>query len=188
MAFFHRALLVGALLPCAVAPLAAQGLTDRPARAEDVKTLDGIMAAWYDVVSGPAGEARDWARDSTLYAEGLTFTILDQEKDRVTARSIDHAQYVEGSGGFTEAGFFEWEIHRVVNRFGPMAQVFSTYAWSTTGRDAPEGRGINAIQMYHDGQRWWITDATWMDETPENPIPERYLPPGEDGAGTASRR
>ncbi len=34
---------------------------------EDVQTLDGIIKAYYEVVSGPAGESADRARDESLH-------------------------------------------------------------------------------------------------------------------------
>jgi hypothetical protein len=37
------------------------------ARAEDVTSIDAIINAVYDVISGPAGEARDWDRFRSLF-------------------------------------------------------------------------------------------------------------------------
>jgi hypothetical protein len=36
-------------------------------------------------------------------------------------------------------------------------------------------RGINSIQLWNDGKRWWIVNIFWQSETPDNPIPEKYL-------------
>jgi hypothetical protein len=64
----------------------------------------------------------------------------------------------------------------VTERFGSIANVFSTYE----SRRSPEGpviaRGINSLQLFHDGARWWIASATWQDESPRHPIPKEYLP------------
>ena len=175
-------------LPAAVAaaialihapPAMAQETWDlsRQADAADVATLDGIIAAFYDVVSGPAGEARDWARDSTLYLPGVRFVVISRAEDgSPVARNFDHGTWAAGSAGSLERGFFEREIHRVTRRFGPMADVFSTYEWSTTEHGPVGGRGVNSIQLFHDGQRWWITGASWTDEEPGQPIPPQYLP------------
>jgi hypothetical protein len=38
------------------------------------------------------------------------------------------------------------------------------------------GRGINSIELFWDGARWWIAAAQWDDERPGNPIPKEYLP------------
>jgi hypothetical protein len=71
-------------------------------------------------------------------------------------------------------GLEEREIHRVTKRFGNIAHVFSTYELRRAG--APAGRGINSIQLFWDGERWWIASAVWDDERKDNPIPREYLP------------
>lgn len=161
--------------------LHGQGLSSRSAAPADVATLDAIVAAFYDVISGPAGEARDWARDSTLYSDDLRFRFTVGEGSERRWVTVDHAEYARQSGPFLESGFFEREIHRVVRRFGDMAHIFSTYEWSSPTEQGPQrGRGINSIELIHDRDRWWITYVQWHNETPEHPIPEEYLPPGDE--------
>jgi hypothetical protein len=36
-------------------------------------------------------------------------------------------------------------------------------------------RGINSIQLFFDGTRFWILSWTVNDETKELPIPKKYL-------------
>jgi hypothetical protein len=149
----------------------------RTAAAEDVSSIDAIIAAFYDVVSGPAGERRDWARDSTLYLPGVRFVVVSRSIDgELMARSFDHGTWASGSKEALERGFYEHEIHRVTRRFGPIADVFSTYEWRTTEDGPAGGRGINSIQLFDDGQRWWITGAIWASEEDEVPIPDEFLP------------
>ncbi|HEX8338140.1 MAG TPA: hypothetical protein VF621_15590 [Pyrinomonadaceae bacterium] len=40
---------------------------------------------------------------------------------------------------------------------------------------AAEPRGINSIQLMHDGRRWRLLSIFWEAETPGTPIPEKYL-------------
>ena len=155
----------------------AQGLTDRPARPEDVATLDAIVEAFYDVISRPEGRPVDWARDSTLYLADLRFKIVDRTAAGPRVRIVDHATYAEATSDQSE-GFFEREIHRVTQRFGPIAQVFSTYEWRLSENGPVGGRGINALELVFVGDRWWIGSATWTAEGPDDPIPPAYLPPG----------
>ena len=76
-----------------------------------------------------------------------------------------------------EHGFFEEELHRTTEEFGHMAQVFSTYqAFHGKSDLEPFMRGINSLQLLNDGHRWWVVNIYWAQETPGNPIPERYLP------------
>jgi hypothetical protein len=67
----------------------------------------------------------------------------------------------------------ERELARRTERFGPMAQVFSTYR--RLSGDTEE-RGINSLHLRHDGIRWWILSLLWAPETSEHPLPRRYLP------------
>ena len=142
----------------------------------DVATIDGIVAAFYEVITGPVGQARDWGRDATLYLEPISFTIAAVDSDgNPVARTISKQQFVDESDAFlVETGFTEHEIHRETRRFGNIAHVWSTYEWSTA--DGQTGRGINGIDLFHDGSRWWITHATWDAEREGNPIPAEYLP------------
>ena len=171
-----RAGIIASILALA-APTAgtAQGLTTHPPRDEDVASIDGIVAAFYDIVSHGPGEPVDWARDSTLYLADLRFKIVGPTDSGARVSVVDHAAFAAANADVTQ-GFYEREIHRVTNRYGPMAQVFSTYEWRRTSDGPAEGRGINLIELFHDGTRWWISSAMWTGETPANPIPPEYLP------------
>jgi len=147
-------------------------------RAADVSTIDGMIDAWYGVISGPAGKAREWSRDRTLYIKDLRFVDVGWDKaGKPAPRIVNHQEYVDASDpGMTERGFFEKEIHRVTERFGPIAHVWSTYESRRTENGPIIARGINSIELFWDGTRWWIANAIWTDETKENPIPKEYLP------------
>ena len=146
-------------------------------RAEDVSSLDGIMKAFYEVISGPAGEPRQWSRDRTLYIPGVRFVAMTaDEKGQPLAHVTDHQQFVDSTNaGLVTKGFFEWEIHRETKRFGNIAHIFSTYESRLT-KDGPViARGVNSIELYWDGKRWWIASAIWDDERKDNPIPKDLL-------------
>jgi hypothetical protein len=172
--------IAAAVLCLAAATLAAQAhvpvatVAPRPA---DVATIDGMVQAYYEVVSGPAGQPRDWARDRTLYIQDLRFVQVDVDKSgKLVPRITTHQEYVDGADGLAKSGFFEKEIHRVTERFGPIAHVWSTYESRRTETGPIIQRGINSIELFWDGQRWWIANAIWTDETKDTPIPKEYLP------------
>jgi len=149
-----------------------------PARAEDVATLDGIIAAFYDVISGPVGQPRQWARDRSLYVPGVRFvsTGYGAAGDR-DVHVMDHQTFVDDiDSALVAEGFYETEIHRVTRRVNDIAHVFSTYEMRRAP-DAPVfGRGVNSIELFWDGTRWWIAGAVWIDEAPDHPIPADLLP------------
>lgn len=171
--------------PLLLATLAAQEPARRqvevptiPARPEDVATLDGIIAAFYDVISGPAGQPRQWGRDRSLHIPGVRFVSTGYDSaGRRTVTVMDHQQFVDATDAdFVARGFYETEIHRVTRRVGDIAHVFSTYEMRYTPDGPVFGRGVNSIELYWDGTRWWIAAAVWTDEAPGHPIPADLLP------------
>ena len=186
----RRLSLVPALLALAIAtPLAAQTAppamtTDTPlntsipaAAPADVASIDAIMAALYDVISGPPGKARDWNRMRSLFVPGAHMVPTRKTKEGdVRMRWMTVNDYVATSGALIEReGFHERELSRKTDRFGNMAQVFSTYDGRTDKGDYHE-RGINSLQLLFDGKRWWIVSIMWVGETPDTPLPADYLP------------
>src|SRR6266540_3444422 len=97
-------------------------------RAADVATVDGVVKAYYDVITGPAGQPRQWSRDRSLYIPDLRFVSTGIAKGKPSARVMSHQDFVDGSdSGMVRDGFFEREIHRVTRAYGNIVQVFSTY-------------------------------------------------------------
>lgn len=163
------------LLLVLLVPTALDAQEAAEARTADVASIDGIVTAFYEVVSGPTGEPRDWERDATLYLPGVTFTPADVQDGAPVARTQAKDEWIAGANRFlVESGFVEREIHRVTRQFGNVAQVASAYEWETAAGET--GRGVNFIHLFHDGERWWITHATWDSERPDNPIPSELLP------------
>ncbi len=170
----HRVALTAVLLT-APAVLPAQAPAARPA---DVASIDAILTALYDVISGPAGQARDWDRFYSLFADGARLIPTAIRPDGSRFMMVWTPQeYVERAGaGLERNGFFEKEIGRVTEEFGQIAHVFSAYDSKRTLADPePFARGINSIQLRHDGTRWYVLTVFWDSERPDNPIPSRYL-------------
>jgi hypothetical protein len=150
-------------------------------RSADTASVDAIVAALYDVISGPAGQARDWNRFRSLFAPGARLLPASPRPDGAAPAPLTPDEYVErASARFVEAGFFEREVARRVERFGAIAHVFSTYESRRRAEDAaPMARGINSIQLMEHAGRWWIVTVLWDQERPENPLPARYLSSAE---------
>ncbi|MBD0372044.1 MAG: hypothetical protein ICV60_14480 [Pyrinomonadaceae bacterium] len=140
--------------------------------------MDAILAALYDVISGPAGKKRDWNRMRSLFIpEGRLMAVGPKKEGGFGYRVMDVEGYIKSSGNYLETnGFFEREASRVVEQFGQIAHVFSTYESRHKMDDAkPFMRGINSIQLMNDGKRWWIVSVYWEGERTDNPLPEKYL-------------
>ena len=145
----------------------------------DVGSLDSIMKAVYAVISGEAGKARDWDRFRSLFHKDARLIPAGKNPKTgiINAHAFTPEEYISRSAPFMEKeGFFESEKARRVEMYGNIAHVFSTYESRHAPGDAkPFARGINSFQLLNDGKRWWVVTIYWEGETPENPLPKKYL-------------
>lgn len=149
-----------------------------PADPKDVSTADALLAAVYNTISGPAGETRNWDRFRTLFLPEARLVATGKRADGMMGkRSMSVEDYIKTSGPFLEKdGFYEKEIGRKTDQFGSVMQVFSTYESRKTLQDEkPFMRGINSIQLWFDGKRWWVLTIFWQAESPELPVPAQYI-------------
>jgi hypothetical protein len=173
-----RTLLIGSFLIFILFRASATTLDSIPVNQKDVESSDAIITSLYDVISGPAGQARNWDRMRTLFLPGARMIAIGRKADGSSIkREMTVEQYILSSGQYLEKdGFFEREISRKKEEYGSIVHVFSTYAYEIKGQDKkPFMRGINSIQLWNDGQRWWIVNILWQGENKDSVIPEKYL-------------
>ena len=146
------------------------------AAAHDVASIDAMIKTLYEVISGPAGEARDWNRLRSLFVpEAKMMPVGVRADESAGLRMLRVNDYVALSGPLlVERGFRETELARRTEQFGHIAHVFSTYEGKVEGGAVPM-RGINSIQLMHDGRRWWIVSLAWAPETTSQPLPTQLL-------------
>ncbi len=72
-------------------------------------------------------------------------------------------------------GFYEKELARRVENYGAIYHVWSTYESRNSAEEPVLERGINSIQLFFDGVRFWILSWTVNNETKELPMPKKYL-------------
>jgi hypothetical protein len=154
----------------------ANAATAAPTTAADVKTIDAIISALYDVISGPAGE-RNWQRFHALFAPHAVLATVSKRNGETRPEIMTPDDYVRMAGDyFAKNGFFESESARNTQTYGNIAHLFSTYESRHTREGAPFAKGINSIELLNDGQRWWVLSISWDEERPDNPIPPEYRP------------
>lgn len=144
-----------------------------PARAEDVSTIEGIVKASYETISGGVGVARDWGRDRTLFdpESRSVATIVDSKTGKISAKAQTEQEFADASDeSLVKEGFTETEIAHVIKRYGNVATVLSSYEGRTAAEKVTT-RGVNIFQLYFDGKRWWILSMVWDEERPGNPLP-----------------
>lgn len=134
-----------------------------PTRVEDFATPQSIVNAVYETISGKAGETRDWERLRSLYAPGARLIPFEADSNgRAVPRIMTPDEWIEArTPFFASEDFFEWETERREDRSGTMAHVWSGYEAARTLHGAPIRCGVNSVQLWHDGQRWWILSVAW---------------------------
>jgi hypothetical protein len=153
-------------------------VTAPAANPADVSSLDAILAAIYDSISGAKGKTRNWDRFRSLFVPGARLIpTFKRPTGEITTRVLTPEEFVTSSGKFMEEqGFFEQSIANHVETFGNIAQVFSVYEGRhDTADPKPFVRGINSIQLMNDGKRWWVVTIFWQAEDAANPLPKKYL-------------
>ncbi|MBC3879945.1 hypothetical protein H8K35_06595 [Undibacterium sp. LX40W] len=145
-----------------------------PARAADVQSIDGIIAALYDVISGGIGEQRNWNRMRSLFIPEARIMAIFPKKDSkdLGLRILSISDYIANSGPrLIEIGFREKELARKTEQWGELAQVFTSYE-TFEEKDNVTRRGINSVQLMHDGTRWWIISLLFEAERPQLQLPD----------------
>ncbi len=163
----------------AAAASVAWGYRPPQPRPADVASIDGVVSALYQTMSGGKGEVRDWNRLRTLFRPDarLTSQRLEKGTGKMLTRVSTVEEYIGGSVSyFGKEGFYQTELLRETERYGQMAQVLSSYEVKRKKEDAqPYRRTLNSIQLVSDGQRWWIQSLVWQSEEDGGPLPQRYL-------------
>jgi len=147
-------------------------------RPEDVGSVDGVMRAFYEVTNVPPDGPPQWDRDRTLYVPWIRFVALGSGASGRPAVTVwTHPEFVEATQPLVKKGFVEREIFRTTRRYGNMVHVDSTYE-ALVGTESPvRSRGVNSLDLYFDGTRWWVASVVWQSEDAAHPIPPELLPP-----------
>jgi hypothetical protein len=147
-----------------------------PANHADVSSIDALVDALYESITFPEGENPDLERFRSLFLPNAPFIRITPDGPNI----MDLDSFVSSFRRRVETGalksFYEAEISRKTQSYGGIAHVFSTYKKGVNTTDPRSwGRGINSIQLFHDGNRWWACGINWEDERDDNPIPNMYL-------------
>ena len=148
-----------------------------PARTEDVSTIEGIVKASYEAISGGVGVARDWGRDRTLFDPNSRSVAVqvDSKTGAITTEAKTEQDFADQANAWmVKNGFTERELAHIIKRYGSVATVLSSYEGKTAAGKVVS-RGVNIFQLYFDGKRWWILSMVWDEERPGNPIPPELL-------------
>lgn len=140
-----------------------------PFIATDVESPQAITKALYNVISGPAGQKRDWKRFKSLFAPKATLQALVKNRQgEFVLVTMTPDEYATRSGPLMEErGFFEKETSLDVTRWEGknIVNVSSKYESRTKESDEkPFQTGMNLLQLYSDGKRWYVVSILWQGD------------------------
>lgn len=141
----------------------------------DVKSLDAITTALYQVISGDPAP-RDWDRFRNLFnPDGRLIPTRKDESGKLIIKAMDPEEYIQLFQSRIPTGFFERELHHTREEYGSVAHLFSAYE-TKEKKDGPvTNRGINSIQLFYNGTRYYIVNIFWCAESMGFALPEKYL-------------
>jgi len=142
---------------------------ENPAEARSVET---IIPALYQTVSGKAGSNKNWPLLKVLFAETASVTPVFHTKDgKMTANISSVDEFIAlNKAIFKDQDFFETEIDRQTFTFGHMANILSHYASRDAVGAEPYAQGVNSFQLLNDGRRWCVISVTWDSHSQDHPL------------------
>lgn len=146
------------------------------AKPEDVSSITAIIRASYNAISVPPGQALNLDRFRSLFLPNAQLVSVSVKDGQPAAHLLTLQEFSEMvTGAIGTRGHVEHEFTEQVQVYGNIANVWSSYESRDTPQDARVIRGINSIQLFNDGKRWWISGVQWQHERPDMPIPAKYL-------------
>lgn len=145
----------------------------------DTKSVQNILDAYYDCISGPIGEQRDFERLKNLFhpEARLIYSNWSDETGKaylLVFKTVD--EFISKLGYLDKKGFYEHEVSNITHSFSSVTQVFSTYRFRVEDKSIPDGQGITSYDIFYDGERYWILSMFWAAENQKYKIPKKYLP------------
>ncbi len=148
------------------------GQTNKEKYEKDVKSIDAVINAYYDVVSGSSSEPWEFERDNYIHSKNAVITRLDA-KGKAESHTLE-AEYIP-IGLSPKEDFYEIELKRIVSKYGHIAQVWSAFEIRTDPKTETNMRGLNSIQLHHENGRWFIDSWSCEMESEESPLVSEFL-------------
>ena len=146
-----------------------------PAACPKTPTLDDLIKALDDAISGPADKDRTCLREITL-PEARLSPIAKAADGSFAPHLLTVDGWIEAVRKRGHAEFYERQVKVSSEVYGHIAHLWSTYEIRPTPDGKAQVRGINSIQAVYDGTNWRVLNILWQAETPEEPVPAKYLP------------
>lgn len=148
----------------------AQTMEDKYGK--DVKSIEAIIDAYYEVISGSSEDPWQFERDKFLHSANAVIIRLDDEGN-AEFNSLE-AEYIP-MGLNPREDLYEIELKREIRQFGNIAQVWSAFEMRTDRVTPTNNRGLNSIQLHFEKGRWYIDSWTMQMETINNTLVKDFL-------------
>jgi hypothetical protein len=127
------------------------------------ETIDDTLKTLYAVISGPAGQSRDWALYRLLFLpDAHSILAIAKPDEAPRAKVLDVEGYIRRADPYFHTNdFWEIETNRKTETFGNIAHVLSFYESRREEHGEPFTQGVNSVQLFYDGTRWWIASVMW---------------------------
>jgi hypothetical protein len=169
------ALATAALAPALLAQAPEDKITTQVPACPSTATLDLLIKAIDAAVSGPADQDRTCFRDVML-PDARLMPVGKHLDGSFAPRILTVDGWIDAVRKRGSAVFYEKQIKVSAETYGHIAHLWSTYETRSTPEGKADVRGINSIQAVFDGQRWKVISIEWQAETPDEKVPEKYLP------------
>ena len=164
-------LLAAALAVISATPLLSQTTPSCPSTA----TLPELLKAVDEAVSGPGNKDRTCLRQ-ILTPDARLIPVGKGQDGTWAPHVLTVDDYVTRVAKRGDKVFYERQVKYSVEQYGHIAHLWSTYEVRDTPDGKAEIRGINSMQAVYDGAQWRLIEILWQAETPDEPIPAKYLP------------
>src|SRR5260370_24999971 len=119
--------------------LVTLAVSSQVVRASDGDSVDTMVRAVYDVISGPAG-TRDWTRFRLLFADGARMIPVRMTPEGPAPALTSVEDYITRAGAsFEKNAFYESEVARRAGTFGNIPHGVSTHEYPR----APRGKALS---------------------------------------------
>jgi hypothetical protein len=148
------------------------GQTNAVKYANDVKSIDAIINAYYEVASGSSSDAWQFERDTYIHSKNAHILFLDEngKAELVTLESLQIELRLS-----ERKDFYEKELKRKVSQFGNIVQVWSAYEVRYEPETTTNNRGLASIQLHYEKGRWWIDGWTNQMESDKKSLVKAFL-------------